>query len=189
VLLSSLDAYLNHIRICCYVKNSDNFVGWRKLVNRVRFRPAGRGEFLSLKTGRDPLAVWSVGRVSPSDLFVTPNGSFNKNYTAGSVDEKINNVRYRMRLVDPEHPELTPLFVDSVLGIKTIQAMYSGKEPKNLLDTDGGFEQIRLSAKTFEKVRLSRLVWLCMTSSRMQMDNAKTKGYFALLPRLFHPHC
>ena len=64
--------------------------------------------------------------------------------------------------------------------------MYSGKEPKNLLDTDGGFEQIRLSAKTFEKVHLSHLVGLCMTSSRMQMDSAKTKGYFAFLPCLFH---
>ena len=41
------------------------------------------------------------------------------------------------------------MFVNSVLGIKSIQALYSGR---NLLDTDGGFDQIRLSAKSFEKV-------------------------------------
>ena len=135
-----------------FVKNSDHFLGRRKLVDRIRFRPGTRGEYLSLKSAHEPLSLWTLGRVSFSDLFVGPSGSFNMKFTSGSVDDRIGGIRYRLRLIDPEHPELSPVFVDSVLGIKSIQALYSGKEARNLLDTDGGFDQIRLSAKSFEKV-------------------------------------
>ena len=135
-----------------FVRNSDSFMGRRKLVDRVRFRPGHHGDFLSLKTAHDPLSLWTVGRVSPSDLFVSPNGTFNKDYAAGTADQKIKGIRFRLRLVDPEHPEFSPLFVESIAGIKSLQALYPGKEPRNLLDSDGGYDQIRLSAKSFEKV-------------------------------------
>ena len=38
-----------------YVRNSDNFVGRRELVDRIRFRPGTRGEYLSLKMAHEPL--------------------------------------------------------------------------------------------------------------------------------------
>ena len=105
-----------------------------------------------LKADSHRLSLWSVGRISSGDLFVSPNGSFNVSYTNSMVDERIAGVRYRLRLVDPEHPELSPLFTDSILGLKSIQTLYTGKEPKNLLDMDGGYDQIWISTKMFERV-------------------------------------
>jgi hypothetical protein len=99
--------------------------------------------------------------VSSADIFISPNGTFSVSYTSSTVDERINGVCYCLRLVDPEHPELSPLFTDSFLRLKSIQTLYSGKDPKNLIDTDGGYDQIRLSAKVFEKVSTSVSFALC----------------------------
>ena len=78
-------------------------------LDRLRYHPAIRGNFLLLMSSCDPISLWTVGCVSPA-------GSFNKDYTAETIDHTINGIQFRLRLVDPEHPELMPLFVDSVAG-------------------------------------------------------------------------
>ena len=126
-----------------------------------------------LKADLHRLSLWSVGCISSGDLFVSPDGSFNVSYTNGMVDERIAGVRYHLCLVDPEHPELLPLFTDSILGLISIQTLYTGKEPKNLLDTDGGYDQIRISTKMFERVctsfSFSKPSHAAYIASRIQM--------------------
>jgi hypothetical protein len=168
-----------------YVKNGDGFAGRHKLIDRVRFRPGDHGDYLSLKADSHRLPLWTVGRVSTGDLFVSPNGTFNIAYTNGTVDERIAGVRYRLRLVDPEHPELSPLFTSTILGLKSIQALYSGKDPKNLLETDGGYDQIRLSTKTFEKV--STLIFPSMSSLTLRPGYGWRYPRYCYLPSVFPP--
>ena len=168
-----------------YVMGNDAFVGRCKLINHACFRPGNHGNYLSSKTDLSCLLLWTVGCVSSGDLFVFLNGSFNASYTNGSVEEKIAGVHFCLCLVDPEHPELLPIFADSVLGLKTIQALYTGKEAKNLLDSNGGYDQIQLSAKMFEKVsNLSRLTMPLLTLSKVMDSNDPGPGvvYFPLNP-------
>lgn len=145
-----------------FVKSSEFFLGRRNIIEQVKFRPDNnRGEFLGSRVNgnREPVPLWAIGRISPSNIFVKPDGSFNKNFTNKTADKLIADVCFRFQLIDPEVPSLTPMFRSVVEGLRATQQMFPGKDHKNLLDFDGGYEKIKFSSKMFDEV--SRLL-LCV---------------------------
>lgn len=145
-----------------HVKASDDFVGRKNLIDTLRFRPdSKRGEYLGFRKNGElaPVSLWVIGRISPSEVHVGPDGNFYKGYSDKKPDKVVGDVAFRFQLIDPELPSLTPMFRSAVDGLRAIQNLFPGVEHKNLLDGSGGYDKIKMSAKAFSEVCLFFLFW------------------------------
>ena len=145
-----------------HVKTSDDFVGCKNLLSSVRFRPDNKcGEFLGFRKGGNlnPVSLWVIGRISPSDIHVKPDGNFYKIFSDKPVDKVVADAAFRFQLIDPEIPDLSPAFSSAFDGLRSIQDTFPGMPHKDLLDSSGGYDKIKLSAKVFDQVHcLPRLL-------------------------------